>query len=134
MMAITEISIITQLSVNKILFESDMTINSAMRLLRKCAKIGTKMLSVFRYRIATHIAKTNAENIEPKVCRDAKRSDEIKIAKVVGTISCNRFRKTPLKINSSEIGETIMVASKLPDKDKLKIPYDLTSFKIKLDR
>ena len=55
----------TEPSVNNILAVSAMTMLSAIRLFKKCAKIGTRILSVFKYRIAMHIAKINAEIILP---------------------------------------------------------------------
>ena len=47
--------------VNRRLLTSARTIISANRLFRKCAKIGTSMLPVFRYRMAMQIAKMKAE-------------------------------------------------------------------------
>jgi hypothetical protein len=57
-----------------------------------------------------HNPKMKAEVMLPKLCSEAKSSDEIKTAKSVGTANFNLFKNTPLKINSSEIGETITVA------------------------
>lgn len=67
----------------------------------------------------------------PKPCRDAKRSEEIKTANVVGTISFNLFRKTPLNISSSEIGETTIVARKLNGRNVLNALNEFTPFKMK---
>lgn len=100
--------------VNKISDVSAMTMISANRLFRKCAKIGTRMLSVFKYRIAMHIAKINAEIILPKLCMDANSRDVINIENKVGTILPSLFNKTPLKISSSEIGEITTVVIKPP--------------------
>jgi hypothetical protein len=48
---------------------------------------------------------------------------------VVGTINFNLFRKTPLNINSSEIGETSIVANRPVVRNELnKFPFD-TIFK-----
>ena len=76
-----------------------------MRLFKKCAKTGTRILSVFKYKIVIQIAKINADIILPKLCRAANKTDEINIEKVMGRINFNLFNKTPLKINSSETGE-----------------------------
>ncbi len=57
----------TRLFVNRTLPLSMNTIISASRLFRKWAKIGTKMFSVLRYRIAMQIPKINAENMDPKL-------------------------------------------------------------------
>ena len=62
-----DIIIMTELFVNKILFGSRITIISANRLFKKWANIATKILSVFRYNIAIHIPKINAEKIDPKL-------------------------------------------------------------------
>ncbi len=62
-----DMTIMTKLFVNKILPESTITILSAIRLFKKCAKIGTRILSVFKYKIAMQIAKINAEIILPKL-------------------------------------------------------------------
>lgn len=67
----------------------------------------------------------------PKPCRDANRSEEIKTANVVGTISFNLFRKTPLNISSSEIGETTIVARKLNGRNVLNALNEFTPFKMK---
>ena len=45
---------------------------------------------------------------------DANSNEVINIANNVGTIAFSLFNKTPLKINSSEIGEINTVAMKLP--------------------
>ena len=42
--------------------------------------------------------------------RQIKVNEDINIANTVGTYNLNLFRKTPLKISSSEIGEMITVA------------------------
>lgn len=102
------------LFVNKTFAVSRKTMLSASRLFKKCAKIGTRILSVFRYRIAMQIEKMNAEQMLPKPCIDAKSSDEINIENVIGTMSFNLFNRTPLKINSSEIGEMSTVATNPP--------------------
>lgn len=65
MTAKTETVMTTLLFVNNILFTSKITMISASRLFKKCAKIGTNTLSVFRYRIAMHIEKTNAAIMLP---------------------------------------------------------------------
>lgn len=131
MTARMEIAPITKVFVNKISPESKTTIASAMRLFKKCAKIGTKILSVFKYRIAIQTPNMKAEKMLPNPCRDAKISDEINIANVVGTISFNLFRKTPLKISSSEIGEMIIVARKLNGRNVLNALNEFTPFKMK---
>lgn len=92
------------------------------------------MLSVFRYKIATQTPKTNAEKMDPNPCRDANNRDDTNIANVVGMINRNLLRKTPLKINSSEIGEIIMVANRLPDINELKRFPDGTMPKTKFER
>ena len=67
MTANTDITKTTASFVNKMLFESKITIISANRLFRKWANIATKILLVLRYRIETQIANINAENMLPKV-------------------------------------------------------------------
>ena len=109
----------TKVFVNKMPAVSAMTMLSANKLFKKCAKIGTRILSVFKQRIAMHIAKINAEVMLPKVCMDANSSEEISIANNVGTITFNLFNKTPLKINSSEMGEINTVVRKLPTTSEL---------------
>ena len=105
---------ITRPFVNKMFVVSAMTIDSANRLFKKCAKIGTRILSVFKYRMAMQIAKINAEMMLPKGCMDANNNEVINTENKVGKIIFNLFNKTPLKINSSEIGEITTVAIKLP--------------------
>ena len=78
---------------------------SPIRLLIKCAEIGTRIFSLFRYRIAMHIPKMNAEKIDPKLWREAKRIEEHITAKIMGTIKPILFKNTPLNSNSSAIGE-----------------------------
>lgn len=56
---------ITTPFVNKILPESTNTIVSAIKLFKKCAKIGTRILSVFKYKMDMQIAKINAAEIFP---------------------------------------------------------------------
>ena len=77
-----------------------------------------------------HIPKINAENIDPKLWRAANSKEDINTAKTAGTINCNLFKKTPLKINSSEIGEINIVAIKLPVKNELNRLKDGTIPKI----
>lgn len=60
-----DITPITRPFVNRTFAVSTITMLSANRLFKKCAKIGTKILSVFRYKIAIHIAKMNAEIMLP---------------------------------------------------------------------
>ena len=89
-----------------------------------------------------HIAKINAEVMLPKVCIDANSSEEISIANNVGTITFNLFNKTPLKINSSEMGEINTVVRKLPTTSELlnekwmliKDSIDGKAFRIRLDK
>ena len=95
---------------NKRFWLSAKSMPSAKRLFKKCAKIGTKILSVFRYKIAMHIANMNAEVIEPKVWREANNREVIKIANFVGTNNFNLFNITPLNISSSQIGDMTMIA------------------------
>lgn len=114
MMAKNEMAQITILFVNKTLSTSKTTMHSANKLFKKCAKIGTRILSVFRYRIAMQIAKTNAEIMLPKVCIAANKSELSNMEIDRGITNLNLFNMTPLKINSSERGETITVAIKLP--------------------
>ena len=92
------------------------------------------------------IAKINAEMMLPKGCMDANSNEVINTENNVGKIIFNLFNKTPLKINSSEIGEITTVAIKLPiairelfryieDNWKLiKDPIAGNVFKIKLDK
>ena len=61
-----DMSKITEEFVNRSLPESRIRIVSANRLFKKWARIGTRIFSVFRYRTATQIPKTNAEKIDPK--------------------------------------------------------------------
>lgn len=145
-MARTDTVPITIPFVNSIFAVSRMTMLSANRLFRKCAKIGTRILSVFKYRMAMQIAKINADEILPKGCMDANNRDVINIENIVGTTSLSLFNRTPLKISSSEIGEMITVAIKLPtaamelfknSEDNLKVTMDSivgNAFKIKLDK
>ena len=77
-----------------------------------------------------HIPKINAENIDPKLWRAANSKEDINTAKTAGTINCSLFKKTPLKINSSEIGEINIVAIKLPVKNELNRLKDGTIPKI----
>lgn len=120
------------------------TITSANKLFKKCANIGTIILSVFKYRIATHIAKTNAEIILPYEWSIANNREEIKIANTVGRIIFSLFKITPLKINSSDNGEIRTVAKKLQTSELARYSEDkwnLTKedksgnrFKIKFER
>ena len=64
--------------------------------------------------MAMHNAKIKADITLPKGCKEANSNEEINIANSVGTINFNLLSKTPLNINSSEIGETKMVAIKPP--------------------
>ncbi|MCQ2971247.1 MAG: hypothetical protein MJ226_06660 [archaeon] len=105
MIAKTDIISITTLFVNNILPASAITIISAIKLFKKCAKIGTKILSVLKYKTAIQTAKINAAVMLPKLCSDANKIDVITIEKSNGIIKFSLFNKTPLKINSSEIGE-----------------------------
>lgn len=113
-MAKTDITNITVLFVNKRLPLSKNTMLSAKRLFRKWAKIGTTILSVLTYKMAMHIAKMNAEVMLPKVCMEANSNEVTNMESVKGITNLNLFNKTPLNINSSEIGDTITVAMKLP--------------------
>jgi adenine specific DNA methylase Mod len=63
----TDIIETTTSLVKRIFCESKTTIISAKRLFRKWAKIATKILPVFRYRIEMQIPKIKAENMEPKL-------------------------------------------------------------------
>ena len=56
---------ITRPFVNRTFAVSKITILSANRLFKKCAKIGTRILSVLRYKMAMHIAKMNAATMLP---------------------------------------------------------------------
>lgn len=107
-----EITPITKVFVNKRFPESNITILSAIKLFKKCATIGTNIFSVLIYKIDIHKAKINAEVIFPKPCKAANNNEVINIDMTVGTINFNLLNKTPLKINSSEIGEIITVAMK----------------------
>ena len=109
-----DIAKITRSFVNKMFVVSTRTIDSASKLFKKCAKIGTRILSVFKYKIVIQIAKINAEIMLPKGCIDANNNEVIKTENNVGRIIFNLFSRTPLKINSSEIGEMITVAIKPP--------------------
>ena len=104
----------TRLFVNKEFVVSAITMDSANRLFKKCAKIGTMILSVFKYRIAMQTAKINADMMLPKGCIDANNKEVTSTEINVGRINLILFNKTPLKINSSEIGEMNTVAIKLP--------------------
>ena len=104
----------TRLFVNKACVVSAITMDSANRLFKKCAKIGTMILSVFKYRIAMQIAKINADMMLPKGCIDANNNEVTNTEINVGRTNLNLFNKTPLKISSSEIGEMNTVAIKLP--------------------
>lgn len=100
--------------VNKTFVVSTKTMDSANRLFKKCAKIGTMILSVFKYRMAMQIAKINADMMLPKGCIDANNNEVTSTEINVGRTNLNLFNKTPLKISSSEIGEMNTVAIKLP--------------------
>ena len=76
------------------------------------------MLSVFKYKIAIQIPNTTAEIIPPKLWRDPNNNEEIAMANVVGTKSFNLDSNTPLKINSSQIGEIITVEINVPIRGK----------------
>ena len=65
MTANIDIAPMTTSFVNRRLLTSARTIISASRLFRKCAKIGIRMFSVFRYRMAMQIAKINADVMLP---------------------------------------------------------------------
>jgi hypothetical protein len=56
------------------------------------------------------------------------------MANVVGTISLNLFRKTPLNISSSEIGETKTLAIRFVVKNELNKFLEVTMFKIKSEK
>ena len=110
-----DITIITKVLLNKTLLESRTIIISANKLFKKWANIGTTILSVFKYKIDTQIAKINAEKIDPKLWSDAKNTEETNTENIKGINNFNLFRKTPLNINSSEIGATTTIVSKLLD-------------------
>lgn len=107
-----ETEYITVKLVNKIFWVSNATILSAERLFKKWEKIGTKILSVFKYNKAMQIANMKAEVIEPKLWREANNNEVINIANFVGKNNFILFSITPLKINSSLIGETTTIAIK----------------------
>ncbi len=65
--ATIEIQFITKTLLKIISCLSIKTILSAKRLFKKCANIGTKILSVFKYKIAIQTAKIKAEKIDPKL-------------------------------------------------------------------
>ena len=65
MAANIDITPMTTSFVNRRLLTSARTIISASRLFRKCAKIGIRMFSDFRYKRAMQIAKINAEMMLP---------------------------------------------------------------------
>ena len=105
MIASTDTAITTLPLLNKTLLESTKTIISAIRLFKKCAKIGTSILSVLTYKIAIQRAKMKAEIMFPYECKEANNREDIKIAKSGGTTNFNLFRNTPRNRSSSEIGE-----------------------------
>ena len=92
------------------------------------------MFSVFRYKIATQTPNMNAAKMEPKLWSEANNREDINTAKVVGMTICNLLRKTPLKISSSEIGDTMIVAIRPPSKNELKIFLDWTMPKTKFEK
>ena len=118
---------ITALFVNKILPLSKNTMVSANRLFRKWAKIGTRILLVFIYKMAMHIAKTKAEIMLPYGCIEANNNEAISIESVAGIINLNLFNRTPLNISSSEIGDIITVVMKPPTeiKELLKLTEEI---------
>ncbi len=138
-----DIIIITPSFVNKTFPVSITTIISAIRLFKKCAKIGISTLSVFRYKIAIQTAKINAAVILPKLCNIQNSKDEITIENDNGTINFSLFNKTPLKISSSLIGEINTVAIKplitnaellIYTEDEINGLINGKAFKIKLDK
>lgn len=60
--------------------------------------------------MAIQNAKINADVMEPKLCKAANNREVITIANFVGTNKFILFNITPLKINSSLIGETTIIA------------------------
>lgn len=64
------------------------------------------------------IPNTNAEIMLPKLWRAPNNSDEAKSEKITGVINLNLFNKTPLKINSSTIGEITTVEINTPRRGK----------------
>nr|WP_292743747.1 hypothetical protein [Methanobrevibacter sp.] len=66
-------------------------------------------------------AKTNAENMLPKLCRAPNSSEDIIIANTVGTIKRNLEIKTPRKTSSSEIEDKITVERNPPTKGRYPI-------------
>ena len=64
-MAKKEITKITGVLVNKTLFTSKITMLSARKLFKKCANIGTAILSVLTYKMAMQIANINAAIMLP---------------------------------------------------------------------
>lgn len=109
---------ITMPLANRILLISKITMHSAIKLFKKCAKIGTSILPVFKYKIAIQIAKINADVTDPKLCKNANNNEEITIENEIEVNALNLFNKTPLKINSSKIGEKNTVVIKPPKINK----------------
>lgn len=65
------------------------------------------------------IPNTNAEIMPPKLWSAPNNNDEAKSEKMTGVINLNLFNKTPLKINSSTIGEMTTVEINVPRRGKL---------------
>ena len=67
------------------------------------------------------IPNTNAEIMLPKLWSAPNNNDDAKSEKITGVINLNLFMKTPLKINSSHIGEIITVEINAPTSGRLPV-------------
>ena len=81
----------------------------ARTLFRKCTLIGTKILSVFKYKIHMQIPKINALVIPPNSCPIPNINEEIIIAGIIPVLIFSLLNKIPLKTSSSSNGAKIIV-------------------------
>ena len=65
------------------------------------------------------IPNTNAEIMLPKLWSAPNNNEEANSEQITGVINLNLFNKTPLKINSSTMGEMTTVEINVPRRGKL---------------